>query len=74
MTSSNSFKQFALENDMEDIQDASEIDSIYKYDRDEQKRILAEKPWISEYLLHATKALTLVLIISKRFEYRQSPW
>jgi hypothetical protein len=34
---------------MEDIQDASEIDSVYKYDRDEQKKILAEKPWISKY-------------------------
>ena len=50
MTSLNSFKQFALENDMEDIQDASEIDLIYKYDRDEHNKMLAEKPWVSEYL------------------------
>jgi len=59
---------------MEDIQDASEIDSIYKYDRDEQKKILAEKPWTSEYLLPDINKLTLVLIISKRFEYLPLPW
>jgi hypothetical protein len=52
MTSGTSFKQFALENDMEDItQDNAAMDSIYKYDSEEQKKILAAKPWTTEYSL-----------------------
>lgn len=49
MTSSTAFKQFALENDMEDVtQDDADMDSIYKYDGDEQRRILEAKPWKNE--------------------------
>ena len=50
MTSSTAFKQFALENDMQDVtEDASSMDSIYKHDIEEQKSILSAKPWASEY-------------------------
>jgi hypothetical protein len=49
MTSQTSFKQFSLENDMQDItQGDAAMDSIYKYDAEEQKKILAAKPWASE--------------------------
>jgi len=49
MTSSSSFKQFSLENDMQDItQDNAAIDSIYKHDSEEQKKILDSKPWATE--------------------------
>jgi hypothetical protein len=49
MTSSTSFKQFSLENDMEDIsQDEAAMNEIYKYDVDEQKKLLDAKPWGTE--------------------------
>jgi len=49
MTSSTSFKQFALENDMQDVtQDNTAMDAIYRYDRDEQKTIIDAKPWATK--------------------------
>ena len=52
MTSSSSFKQFSLENDMQDVtQDNAAMDSIYNHDSEEQKKILAAKPWSSKYIL-----------------------
>jgi len=49
MTSSTAFKQFSLENEMEDVsQDEAAMNAIYKYDRDEQKKILEAKPWKTE--------------------------
>jgi len=46
MTSAIAFKQFSLENDMQDVDE--ETDSIYIHNTDEQKRILEEKPWSSK--------------------------
>ena len=35
---------------MQDItQDNAAMDSIYKHDTEEQKKLLAEKPWATEY-------------------------
>jgi len=49
MTSSASFKQFSLENQMQDItQDSTAMDAIYKHDTQEQKKILDAKPWATE--------------------------
>ena len=49
MTSSTAFKQFSLENEMEDVsQDEAAMNAIYKYDQDEQKKILEAKPWKTE--------------------------
>jgi len=49
MTSSTSFKQFALENAMEDVtQDDAAMDAIYKHDAEEQRKILTAKPWANE--------------------------
>jgi hypothetical protein len=50
MTSTSSFKQFSLENDMEDVttEDAAAIDAIYKYDADEQRKLQDSKPWTQE--------------------------
>jgi hypothetical protein len=51
MTSSTAFKQFLLENDMQDVaEDSAAMDAIYKHDSEAQKEILAAKPWASEYV------------------------
>jgi hypothetical protein len=50
MTSSTAFKQFSLENDMQDVtEDSGAMDSIYKHDSEGQKEILVAKPWATEY-------------------------
>lgn len=50
MTSSIAFKQFSLENEMQDVtEDSAAMDAIYKHDFEAQKEILAAKPWASEY-------------------------
>lgn len=50
MTSSASFRQFALENEMQDVtHDNTAMDAIYHYHRDEQKNILEAKPWATKY-------------------------
>ena len=55
MTSSSSFKQFSLENDMEDVTtDTAAMDSIYEHDVEEQRTLLAAKPWAAEFPLHTT--------------------
>jgi hypothetical protein len=59
MTTTSSFKQFSLENDMEDVtSDTSSMDSIYKHNTEEQRTLLNAKPWSSEYILTASPLLT----------------
>jgi hypothetical protein len=46
---STSFKQFALENAMEDVtHDDATMDAIYTYNSEEQRQILNKKPWANE--------------------------
>ena len=46
MMSSASFRQFSLENEMQDIDEGN--DAIYRHDTEEQRQILAVKPWASK--------------------------
>jgi ASC-1-like (ASCH) protein len=56
MTSTSSFKQFSLENDMEDVTpDTASMDSIYKHNTEEQRTLLNAKPWSSEYIPFLTE-------------------
>jgi hypothetical protein len=49
MTSSASFRQFSLENQMQDVtQDNTAMDAIYKHDTQQQKKLLETKPWANE--------------------------
>ena len=73
MTSTTSFKQFSLENDMQDIsQDDDAMNAIYKYDLDEQKTLLDAKPWKTEYVHSKVLLLTIALITSKIYAFQLS--
>ena len=73
MTSTTSFKQFSLENDMQDIsQDDDAMNAIYKYDLDEQKTLLDAKPWKTECVHSKVLLLTIALITSKIYAFQLS--
>src|SRR5277367_2791726 len=74
MTSTSSFKQFSLENDMEDVTpDTASMDSIYKHNTEEQRNLLAAKPWSSESIPPiSTPFLLVVPITSKRSVFQPS--
>ena len=58
---------------MQDItQDSATMDSIYKHDKEEQNKILAAKPWATEYPPPRDALLNLVPIISRKFVFQQS--
>jgi hypothetical protein len=60
MTSSSSFKQFSLENDMEDVTtDTAAMDSIYEHNVEEQRTLLAAKPWAAEFPPSHNRFLTV---------------